>query len=80
MWNSINALEAQNLPHNEFLMFLDSAVVNFTAQFTTSVCRDFDGIINDTEASRCLFAPHSETYNRALEKISALLPNEDIAS
>lgn len=78
LWNSLNALEAQNLPRDELLMFLDSAVVNFTRQFTTSVNRDLGDLATNPELG-CIYSACSSTYHRALAKITEVLPTEDIA-
>ena len=80
LWNSLNSLESQNLPREELLMFLDSAVVNFTGQFTASVNQDLGDIVTDPEMNHCLFAASSATYNKALAKITEVLPIEDIVA
>ena len=77
LWNSLNTLEAQNLPREELLMFLDSAIVNFTGEFTASVNRDLRDVAIDPELNQCLFSGSSATYNRALAKITELFPEED---
>lgn len=73
LWNSLNALEAQNLSRDELFMFLDSAVVNFTLQFTTSVNQDLGDLTTNPEL-RCIYAACSGTYHKALAKITDVLP------
>lgn len=78
LWNSLNVLEAQNLSHEELIPLLDSAVVDFTREFTAAVCSDIEEVISDPIANTCLFIPSSDTYNKALAKITELLPEDNI--
>lgn len=79
LWDSINSLQAQNIPRDELLMFLDSAIVNFTREFTITANRDIFTSSEPKPELRCIFSACTSTYNTALAKIGEVLPTEDIA-
>lgn len=69
LWDTLNSLEAQNLPSQELLTFIDSAVLTFSERFVRAHLHEFATELEDEVIRTCMINGISSSFNKSMDKL-----------